>query len=241
MRILRHEAGHAICNAFRLHYRPRWREVFGRFSTPYPATYQPDPASREYVLHLDRWYAQSHPAEDFAETFAVWLTPRSDWRVRYRHWPALAKLDFVDELMRDIAGVRPPVRTVERVEPLEELRYTLREHYQRKRARFAHDDSCEIEDHALREIFPESQAPAGEAGAARFLIRNRRPLRHTLADIAREHPYAVEQTLHRVIRRSRQLHLTLARIDRESRPRAVRRIAAHMLPLLRRASHQFAL
>ena len=26
-------------------------------------------------MHLDPWYAQSHPDEDFAETFAVWLTP----------------------------------------------------------------------------------------------------------------------------------------------------------------------
>ena len=75
MKILRHEAGHAVCTAYRLHRRKRWRELFGRFDEPYPETYKPRPASREYVHHLDRWYAQAHPAEDWAETFAVWMTP----------------------------------------------------------------------------------------------------------------------------------------------------------------------
>ena len=83
MRILRHEAGHALDTAFRLHFKRRWRELFGSFAQPYPDFYKPKPKSRKYVLHLPAWYAQAHPAEDFAETFAVWLTPRSLWRRRY--------------------------------------------------------------------------------------------------------------------------------------------------------------
>jgi len=83
MRILRHEAGHAIDSAYRLHFRKDWRKVFGSYAQPYPESYRPRPHSRNYVLHLDSWYAQSHPAEDFAETFAVWLTPNSRWRQRY--------------------------------------------------------------------------------------------------------------------------------------------------------------
>ena len=76
-------------------------------AAPYRATYVPRFNSRQYVLNLDHWYAQSHPAEDFAETFAVWLQPRSSWRRSYAKWPALAKLEYVDDLMREIAG-QPP-------------------------------------------------------------------------------------------------------------------------------------
>ena len=91
MRILRHETGHVVQNAFRLQRRRRWQELFGRSSTHYPRFYRPNPASKNYVQHLRLWYAQSHPDEDFAETFAVWLKPRSDWKKRYAGWPALRK------------------------------------------------------------------------------------------------------------------------------------------------------
>ena len=100
MKILRHEAGHAIDTAFRLRRRKSYRETFGRVSVPYPNYYRPKPYSRNFVLHLDMWYAQSHPVEDFAETFAVWLRPRARWRAQYRDWPALKKLEFVSEEMK---------------------------------------------------------------------------------------------------------------------------------------------
>ena len=95
MRILRHEAGHAIDTAWRLRRRARWREVFGPASLPYPDRYRARPGSRRYVHHLGEWYAQAHPTEDFAETFAVWLKPNSDWRRSYACWPARHKLQFV--------------------------------------------------------------------------------------------------------------------------------------------------
>ena len=82
MRILRHEAGHALDNAYRLRRRKCWREVFGPASLPYPHRYRARPGSRRYVHHLGEWYAQAHPTEDFAETFAVWLKPRSNWRTQ---------------------------------------------------------------------------------------------------------------------------------------------------------------
>src|SRR5579864_9070237 len=109
-RILRHEAGHALDNAYRLRRRRRWREVFGPASLPYPARYRARAGSRRYVHHLGEWYAQAHPTEDFAETFAVWLTPRSGWRKSYAGWPALHKLQAVDELMASVRGRRAPGR-----------------------------------------------------------------------------------------------------------------------------------
>ena len=118
LQILRHEAGHAFDNAYDLRRRRRRLRLFGRPSTPYPDFYLPRPYSKSFVLHLDSWYAQSHPDEDFAETFAVWLTPESDWRTRYTEWPALKKLEYVDEVMREIAGLAPVNSTQRRVEPL---------------------------------------------------------------------------------------------------------------------------
>src|SRR4029077_3190031 len=91
-RILRHEAAPALANASRRRRRKRWREVFGPASRPYPARYRARAGSPRYVHHLGEWYAQAHPAEDFAETFAVWLAPRSGWRKSYADWPALHKL-----------------------------------------------------------------------------------------------------------------------------------------------------
>ena len=59
--ILRHETGHAIDTAFGLRRRKSWRETFGKASRRYPSRYSPRPGSRNYVLHLGHWYAQSHP------------------------------------------------------------------------------------------------------------------------------------------------------------------------------------
>ena len=121
MRILRHEAGHVVQHAYQLHRRRRWQQLFGPSSTRYPDSYRPNPASRRYVYHLRLWYAQSHPDEDFAETFAVWLRPRSNWRQRYAGWPALKKLEYVDELMAEIAGTSRLLTRRLHVDPLSRL------------------------------------------------------------------------------------------------------------------------
>src|SRR5215217_879527 len=131
MKILRHEAGHAIDNAYKLRQRRRRQQLFGPSYMQYPAHYQPKPYSKSFVLHLDSWYAQSHPDEDFAETFAVWLNPGSDWRTRYVDWPALKKLEYLDGLMKEIAGKPMIVNSRRRLEPLHSLRKTLRAHYDR--------------------------------------------------------------------------------------------------------------
>src|SRR6202171_270712 len=69
IKILRHECGHALDNAFALERDPQRQQLFGNPSKRYPEHYRPNPASRRYVQHLRLYYAQSHPAEDFAETF----------------------------------------------------------------------------------------------------------------------------------------------------------------------------
>ncbi len=158
MMFLRHETGHAVNYAFRLWERPGWVETFGRFSAPYRDTFQPVRGSRDFVRHLNhslygRNYAQKHPDEDFAETFAVWLSPRSGWRRRYRYWPALRKLKYVAGLMRAIRN-ETPVSTPDRLfRPLSEMTMLLAEHYGERAERFRAAAQGYVDD-KLREAFP---------------------------------------------------------------------------------------
>jgi len=174
LKILRHEAGHAFDNAYDLRRRRRRVRLFGSPSTPYPDFYLPRPYSKSFVLHLDSWYAQSHPDEDFAETFAVWLNPDGDWRRRYADWRALPKLEYMDQLMKEIAGQKPVVRSRRRVEPLERLRTTLRRYYAKRREHYG-VDYPNFYDRDLRRIFSDAPEYAGNITAAQFIARIRRP------------------------------------------------------------------
>ncbi len=125
MTILRHEAGHAFNYAYRIYNEPEWRKLFGRFSLPYKDQYKVLPFSARFVRHAAGWYAQKHPDDDFAETFAVWLTPGSDWQKRYADTPALAKLEYVDKVVKRY-GTQPPIVTTGKLDtPLEEMTMTL--------------------------------------------------------------------------------------------------------------------
>jgi hypothetical protein len=208
MQILRHEAGHAFDNAYELRRRRRRVKLFGKPSTPYPDFYFPRPYSKSFVLYLDSWYAQSHPDEDFAETFAVWLTPDSDWRARYQDWPALRKLECVDELMREIAGRPPLVSSRRRVEPLERLRTTLRKHYAKKRAHYGleHPD---FYDRDLRRLFSALPEHKRNPKASRFIHRIRRDVRRLVAEWAGSYQYTIDQVIEDMIARCDEMNLRL--------------------------------
>jgi hypothetical protein len=205
-RIFRHEAGHALDEAYSLHRRRRYRQLFGNPAKPYPSAYTPRPDSREHVINLAGWYAQGHPVEDFAETFAVWLNPFLDWRQAYEGWPAMQKLIYVDELMHEIAGIALPVVQVQEVEPLRSLRHTLREHYERKRAYFAWSWPANY-DQDLRRIFSDDPKDAAAPLATRFLRRMRPQLRARIAEGTGVHAYAVDQLLRQMIARAQSLGL----------------------------------
>ncbi len=212
MRLLRHEAGHAIDNAYRLRRRRRWREHFGPAGLPYPKYYEPEPGSRHFVQHLDNWYAQSHPAEDFAETFAVWLQPKSGWRRHYAGWPVMEKLEYVNELMKEIAGSRPPVTRREHINPLRDIRRSLRQHYRARRSHYGleHPD---IMDDDLRRLFVEhAEHPRGRS-AGTFIQSVRRRVRAAVARWSGQPQYTVDQILGDMIKRCRELRLKTARAE----------------------------
>lgn len=208
MQILRHEAGHAFDNAYDLRKRRRRVRMFGRPTTPYPDFYLPRPYSKSFVLHLDSWYAQSHPDEDFAETFAVWMTPDSDWRVRYADWPAIKKLECLDELMAEIAGQPPVLSTRRTVEPLERLRTTLRKHYARKREHYGiqHPD---FYDRDLRRLFSSDDAYRKNPKASPFIHRIRRDVRRLVAEWTGAYQYTIDQVIEDMIVRCDELSLRL--------------------------------
>lgn len=217
MRLLRHECGHAIQFAYRLHRRRAWREHFGSSARPYPEEYRPRPYSRRYVLHLPNHYAQAHPDEDFAETFAVWLSPRAQWRRRYAGWPALEKLEFVDALMEEIADRPPLVRSGRAVDPVSRLGRTLGEHYAERQERYGLPNA-DVYARDLRRLFPERQERGDRRPAASAWLRRRR--REMLRLVARwtgQLSYTINDLYDEMIERSRahELRVPEGRADEE--------------------------
>jgi len=193
LRYLRHEMGHVVNYAYRLYDRPDWTARFGDINHPYEEEYRPRPFDPRYVVHLPGWYAQKHPDEDWAETFAVWLTPGFDWRGRYAGRAALAKLEFCDRLMAELRGREPSVTAVEPDEDVGELDLTLDEFY-RAYALDRADAPADL-DGALQTIFDD---PDGADAAARLpaaaLIRRLAPA--VAADVYRWTGWFPERVRH---------------------------------------------
>ena len=175
MMYLRHEAGHAFTHAYKLHNKPEWKQMFGSFRRPYRDNYRPAPFSREYVRHLPGWYAQKHPDEDFAETFAVWLTPRSNWRKRYRGWPAMEKLIYLDRLARKLRKSEPMRRRGIADITVDDMEITVAEFYHRN-GREEVPVTELTPDTDLRDLFPVSKRKKTALAASEFLRQHRKPL-----------------------------------------------------------------
>jgi hypothetical protein len=213
MRYLRHEAGHAYNYAYRLYDRPDWRRTFGPYSRPYRDRYHVDPFSRHFVRHILGWYAQKHPDEDFAESFAIWLTPGLDWRREYAGWPALQKLEYVDRVMRELAEVIPEVPTPTDDDlPVEAMHYTIADHYRE------HAESLPLVDRShfdgdLRTLFASAdEAPSTEL-AQSFLLRHERELVSRVSYWTGESPTVVRALVELLAERAGALGLRVAGLE----------------------------
>ncbi len=240
LRILRHEAGHAIDTAYRLRRKQRYREVFGKVSQPYPEYYQPRPYSKRFVLHLDMWYAQAHPVEDFAETFAVWVRPRSRWKSQYSGWPALKKLEYVDDVMQQIRGQKPLVTSRAHVDPVRKLRRTLRQHYRKKRDHYGLDYP-HFYDRDLRRLFSDSPEDAKNPTAATFLNGIRPELRRSVAEWTGEYQYTIDQVITEMVERCRELRLRLGGSPRDTKRDAMLLVTVLTMNYLHQGHHRVAL
>jgi hypothetical protein len=227
MKLMRHEAGHACSYAYRLYKKKKWQETFGLASTVESEFYRPRPYSRSYVLHLDDWYAQSHPDEDFAETFAVWLTPGLDWRKRYSGWKALQKLDYVDGLMHSIAG-RPPLHQPEfAARDYDCLNVKLKTYYARKRKLYE-DSYPDFYDRDLKELFASGPESPDRVKASFYLRQNRRAIMDSVCQWTNERRYRVNRLLSRLVRRCDELDLHVRAND----PRAGVQVASYITTLV---------
>lgn len=205
MMLLRHESAHALLNAYKLDKLKEWRNIFGNPNTRYPDTYLPKPYSKRFVINLPGWYAQAHPHEDWAETFAVWLNPRSDWEKRYHRWPALKKLQFVDELMEQLRTRKPLLRNRQTEYPVEKIRITLGEYYQQKRERYGMDHP-EFFDIDLNKLFISKQ-DGGKEKASRYIRNVRKEILRVVERWTGEYKYRINEVLNDMIKRCNELDL----------------------------------
>ncbi len=213
MKLIRHEAAHAYAYAYQLYKKWKWQRTFGLTSMEEtPQFYRPRPYSRSYVVHLDDWYAQSHPDEDFAETFAIWLTPGLDWRERFKGWKALEKLEYVDELMRSIAGKPPPHQPPYRASDYDCLNIKLKTHYARKRKLYE-DSYPDFYDNDLKQLFATGPEFADRLRASVYLRQRRGQLLTSVCQWTNEKKYRVNKLLTRLIDRCEQLELHIKAND----------------------------
>lgn len=226
MRILRHETGHALDNAYRIHLKDSWRNVFGSFKQRYPTSYKPKPNSRKYVLNLDSWYAQAHPAEDWAETFAVWL--RGRWRSRYEGWPALHKLEYVDQLIKKVSRGKLQNWTRKRDEPLSELKITLGQYYKEKRKRYSLDYPP-FYDRDLRRIFSDDPRYHSRRSASFFLKQFRSELVKTVSRGTDVHAYTINHVLDNIIERAKKLKLHVSASEKFTKQEAIIMLTVHTM------------
>jgi hypothetical protein len=207
MKLLRHEAGHAIEYAYSFPKRPKWRRIFGPSRLEYADTYKFRPYSKNFVRHLDGYYAQYHPDEDFVETFAVWLTPGLNWRELYKGWKALAKLEYVDELMTQIKGKAPTVKSKHKYWRLSSLQMTLRYYYNKKRHFWA-EDFPDFHDAFLNRAFTPADGQITKAVAAAGIIRKyRNALLKGVSKYSGERKHVINDLLGDILKRSRELNL----------------------------------
>ncbi len=214
MILLRHETGHAINYAYELYKEPEWNVIFGDFFKTYPRNFKFkfNPFSRNYVKSQGepKYYAQAHPDEDFAETFAVWLTPRSNWRNIYKKWPSIKKLEYVDSLTLRLPNRKPQLRNGPLDSPYNSKNYTLIEYYGEDLDNFK-DKALGIYDKDLKRIFAPGSNGHKKTVPAKDLIRkNRRFLVKTIAQLTGAREKVVAPVILRFLQRCRELGLSMS-------------------------------
>ncbi len=207
MRLLRHETGHALNYAFKLYNKTRWRDLFGPFSSKYSNSYYSQPYSKRFVIHLENNYAQAHPDEDFAETFAVWLMPNFCWERKYSGWPAIKKLRYVDSLMKKISNEAPKI-ICQQQPPWSASRMTstLEAYYERKRKVLGEEFKGFYDTNLMKLFSRQHDTPSSER-ASRILRRHRRVLLNHITKWTGHRKYDVYELINKLISRCEALEL----------------------------------
>ena len=213
MKYLRHEAGHAFNYAYRLYMEPEWNRLFGSFTSPYEDDYKTRPFSPRFVRHVPGWYAEKHPDEDFAESFAVWLTPGSRWKEKYANTPVLSKLLYVDDTVRRYGRKPPFVTGGELDRPVKDLDISMARWCQMSEAESQKAVRLpDIVDEDLHRLFP---ALEGKPAAVIFQPARKQLIRdvHDWTGMNRDLTYSL---INELMRRSEALGLKVESEKTES-------------------------
>ena len=208
LRLLRHEMGHVLNHAYLLEKDKTWQKLFGPASLEYSESFRAQPYSRRFVRHLEGYYAQSHPEEDFAETVAIWLAPDLDWRKQYKGWKALEKLEYVDQLMQKLARKPPLVFSKARISEASRLRSRLEAHYKRRRRVYA-QEFPDFFDDDLKKLFVEPAAASNGERAAAFLRRSNKLILNAVSTWTGEPKFTINRLLRALTQRCGELDLRL--------------------------------
>ena len=217
MKLLRHEAGHCFDHCYKFSKRKKWSEIFGSPDEDYaPETYRPQPYSKGYVKHLERWYAQAHPDEDFAETFAVWLTPGVDWKKEYSKWPgALKKLNYMESLALESAKMKNFSVKGRVPSNVANLTTTLEKYYAKRRKENA-DDYPDFYDADLKTIFNGAADDKSSLSARRFMKRHKKDIVSTVAWATKERKFTIDALVKRLTDRSAEIGLRLGKSENQT-------------------------
>jgi hypothetical protein len=217
MKLLRHEAGHCFDHCYKFSKRKKWREVFGSPAVEYsPETYRPQPYSKSFVKHLDRWYAQAHPDEDFAETFAVWLNPAIDWKKDYAKWPvALKKLQYMEQLATESVKLKMLDEKGRVPSEVSKLTTTLDKYYQRRKKEQA-DDYPDFYDSDLIKIFNGDLSLKKDLSAGKFMTKHRKEIVATVAWATNEKKFTIDSLVKRLRSRCESLNLKLGKNETQT-------------------------
>lgn len=240
IKLLRHETGHAIDNAYRLRKSRKRQKLFGLSSTPYPEEYAPRAYSKKFVVHLNSWYAQAHPDEDWAETFAVWLNPKSNWKKRYHRWPALEKLNLVNELMEEILSKKPLVNKRQKPGSIEKSRRKLKTYYNEKIDELGLDQPFYMDPLLVRLFSAETEYRSRKL-ASRFIRQERKLICENVARWTGQYKYTIDQILKEVIVSCQEKKLRLTKSERETRLDLVGMLTAQTLNYINSGHHKIAM
>ena len=240
MKLLRHECGHAIDNAFKLRRKKERQKVFGKSTLKYEDTYVPKPFSKQFVRHLNGWYSQSHPDEDFAETFAVWLNPKSAWKKKYKNWQgAYKKLLYMDKLMSELKGIKPLISSRKHIDPQNKMSKTLLDHYTEKREYFGLDYPNEFDVHLLR-LFTNNPEMGTKVRADVFIKSVQKDVRKSVAPWTGAYQYTINEIIQLIIKRSKELNLLCKLPHEESKNQLIAMLSVVTLEYIHNGSHKIA-
>ena len=238
MKLIRHEMGHAVDNAFKLRKIVRRRSLFGASHIPYPTSYDYRPYSKNYVRHIEEGYAQSHPDEDWAETFAVWLDPKSNWKKEYKSWPALRKIELLESIMKEkVLKKSPLISNDEELGSINTLTITLKEYFEEKRKRFGIDKERSLPK-AFDTFFPIKNPKNKLPLASQFLRKNKKHLSQVIGLKTEEFQYRVDQALDHIIKGCEKSHRRLPSAWNKRSEKLVQLLAVQVKDFIKRGDHK---